>query len=152
VTNLDLSENSEHSEQSEQSEHQASDSTKETSASVEKKAPSYIKVTIANLVCPGYGAWILGERGRGALIFLILMAILGLYVAEVQDLVFAKRDEIQKVVRAQHFERIEGIVREVIRICLDNLKLKLFAFGYLFSMLDSLFLVYNMKKEIHRVT
>jgi hypothetical protein len=34
-----------------------------------KISPSYLKVTIANIVCPGYGAWISGSKIRGANFF-----------------------------------------------------------------------------------
>lgn len=149
MTRLDLSGIS---EEQEANEIQEDSEIQEETAPEEVKAPSYIKVTIANLVCPGYGAWILGQKARGTLIFLVLMATLGLYFLEIQGQVFAQRDKIQKAVRSQQFQQIEGILRETIEICLNNIKLKFFIYGYLFSMLDSIFLVFNMRKETLNVT
>jgi hypothetical protein len=110
-----------------------------------KISPSYLKVTIANIVCPGYGAWISGSKIRGAVIFFVLMSFLAVYVINVSGSMQANTNKLRSAMISGNQKKIETAYRGLIDDLAKDNNLELFFYGYLLSMIDSLCLVYNRK-------
>ena len=111
----------------------------------EKIPPSYLKVTIANIVCPGYGAWFAGSKIRGAVIFFVLMSFLAVYVINVSGSMQANTNKLRSAMISGNQKKIETAYRGLIDDLTKDNNLELFFYGYLLSMIDSLCLVYNRK-------
>lgn len=120
------------------------DSDKETKV---KAPPSYLKVTIANLVCPGYGAWIFGERIRGVVIFFVLMSFLVAYVINVSGTMQTNTNKLRSAMLSGSQKKIETAYRDLTNDLTKDSNLELFFYGYVLSIIDSLYLVYNNRKN-----
>ncbi|MDD3001597.1 MAG: hypothetical protein PHF29_07570 [Candidatus Riflebacteria bacterium] len=110
-----------------------------------KAPPSYLKVTIANLVCPGYGAWISGEKIRGLVIFFVLMSFLVVYVNNVSGTIKTNTNKLRSAMIAGNQKKIETVYRDLANDLTKDSNLEIFFYGYILSIIDSLYLVYNRK-------
>ncbi len=102
--------------------------------------PGLWQAAIWNLICPGFGAWRLGYRSRGAIIMLVLIGALLIGSLQIAELVSKK---VEKAMRTGNTQIIYSLTEET----KDNFWLEAFFYGYLISFIDLWFLVTNKQKS-----
>ena len=107
----------------------------------EKKLPGYWRLLILNLMCPGAGDWYLGERIRGTILFLV---VIGSLVAYCYDIVPIIQKAVNDAVLHGRMVSMNKLNEQIS----DNGWMYLFTISYIFSILDSFFLLRNKKKEL----
>jgi hypothetical protein len=103
-----------------------------------KPVPGIFRAALLNLVCPGYGAWVLGYKLRGSIFFLLIMAFLLAYSAEVVPVI---NKAVAVAVRTGQTKDLQDLSREL----QENQWLELTFYCYLFSFVD----LYFLKKKEH---
>lgn len=109
----------------------------------EKKLPSQFKLFMMNLVWPGGGDWALGEKARGTIICIVVIAALIAYFNEMIPV-------IQKAVNMATRGNLAAV--ELLEKQLHNsgsIWVYVFTIGYIFSFLDSFFLRIKMQKKLN---
>ena len=107
----------------------------------DKKLPSQWRLFILNLMCPGAGDWCLGERIRGTVIFLV---VIGSLIAYCYDIVPIVQKAVNDAVLHGRMVSMNKLNEQIS----DNGWMYLFTISYIFSILDSFFLLRNKKKEL----
>lgn len=107
----------------------------------EKKLPGYWRLLILNLMCPGAGDWYLGERIRGTILFLV---VIGSLVAYCYDIVPIIQKAVNDAVLHGRMVSMNKLNEQIS----DNGWMYLFTISYIFSIIDSFFLLKNKKKEL----
>jgi hypothetical protein len=110
------------------------------SQSVHQKEMSYGKAIFLNLCCPGLAAWKLGEKARGAFLFLAVTLSCLLYVGEVLPKINL---EVNKVVRTGKTRGLEGKLESA------NIWKDVAFWLYAYSFLD-IYLVMKKNKSISK--
>ena len=107
----------------------------------EKKLPSQWRLLILNLMCPGGGDWYLGEKIRASIIFLVVIGSLIAYCCDVIPVVQKAVNDAVLRGRMVSMNKLNEQIN-------NNGWMYLFTISYIFSILDSFFLLRNKKKEL----
>ena len=107
----------------------------------EKKLPGQIRLLILNLMCPGAGAWCLGEKLRGTIIFIIVIGALIGYCYDVIPI-------IQKAVNDAILHNKLGNLYKLDKQLSGNGWMYAFTISYIFSIIDSIFLRINKQRSL----
>ncbi len=107
----------------------------------ENKLPSQWRLFILNLMCPGAGDWYLGARLRAFIIFSVVIGSLVGYCLDVVPI-------IQKAVNDAVLHGRMASMNKLNEQISDNGWMYLFTISYIFSIIDSFFLLKNKKKEL----
>ena len=105
----------------------------------EEKLPGQFRLLILNLMCPGAGDWRLGEKLRGAIIFLVVIGSLVGYCLDVIPIV-------QKAVNDAILHNKMQALYKLDKQISDNGWMYFFTISYIFAILDSIFLRINKQK------
>ncbi len=111
-------------------------------ASAEKPAesrPGMMRAMILNLVCPGLGAWRLGYKTRGALVFILVLFGILVYTAEVVPVIQKEVEIAFRTGNTTGLMQLENNLK-------DNSWLDITFYVYLLSFVDIFFLIRNSKK------
>ncbi|MBQ2591975.1 MAG: hypothetical protein II567_01670 [Candidatus Riflebacteria bacterium] len=107
----------------------------------ETKLPSQWRLLILNLVCPGAGDWYLGAKLRALIIFLV---VIGSLVAYCYDIVPVIQKAVNDAVLHGRMVSMNKLNDQIS----NNGWMYLFTISYIFSIIDSFFLLKNKKKEL----
>lgn len=101
--------------------------------------PSLGKAMILNLVCPGLGAWRLGYKLRGAIIFLLVMGLLLVYINEVIPVI---NKAVNTAIRTGNMHKLNALTNELEH----NRWLDWTMYIYIYSFIELYFLIEKNKK------
>lgn len=101
--------------------------------------PGMLRAMILNLVCPGMGAWKLGYKTRGAVVFVLVLAGILVYTAEVVPVIQKEVEIAFRTGRTAGLMQLEADLK-------DNAWLEVTFYIYLLSFVDIFFLIRNAKK------
>ncbi len=107
----------------------------------ETKLPSQWRLLILNIMCPGAGDWYLGAKLRALIIFLVVIGSLLAYCYDIVPI-------IQKAVNDAVLHGRMVSMNKLNDQISNNGWMYLFTISYIFSIIDSFFLLKNKKKEL----
>ena len=107
----------------------------------ERKLPSQWRLLILNLMCPGAGDWCLGAKLRALIIFLVVIGSLVGYCYDIVPI-------IQKAVNDAVLHGRMVSMNKLNDQISNNGWMYLFTISYIFSIIDSFFLLKNKQKEL----
>ena len=107
----------------------------------DKKLPSQWRLLILNLMCPGAGDWYLGAKLRA---FVIFSVVIGSLVAYCCDIVPVIQKAVNDAVLHGRMVSMNKLNEQIS----DNGWMYSFTISYIFSIVDSFFLLKNKKKEL----
>jgi len=114
----------------------------EKNVSADKPAdsrPGMLRAMILNLVCPGMGAWKLGYKTRGMVVFILVLTGILVYTAEVVPVI---QKEVEMAFRTGN---TTGLIQLEDNLK-DNAWLEVTFYVYLLSFVDIFFLIRNARK------
>lgn len=104
-----------------------------------EKPPGVLRVMVFNLLCPGMGAWKLGHRARGAIIFCVITACITIYAGQIMPQIQKK---VALAMRTGNVNELNSLEAELS----GNPLLDISFYLYLLSFVDAYFLVANATK------
>lgn len=103
-------------------------------------APGFMRVMVYNLICPGFGAWKLGHRARGAVIFFLVIGCLTIFAGQVLPVI---QRSVAVAVNTGRTQQLNALSSELE----NNPWLEIGFYAYLLSFVDSYFLMANARKK-----
>jgi hypothetical protein len=76
----------------------------------EQSNPGLMKVMVWNVICPGLGAWKLGHRIRGTIIFALVIGFLLLYANAIVPVI---NKAVNTAIRTGNTRKLSNITREI---------------------------------------
>jgi hypothetical protein len=117
-----------------------SDLGKDSAAPEKTSPPGLGRAIILNLVCPGLGAWRLGHKIRGAIVFFLVMGLLLLYVQEVIPVI---NKAVNTAIKTGNMRKLNSLTRNI----KHNQWLDWTMYVYIYSFFELYFLVEKKKKS-----
>lgn len=109
--------------------------------------PSMLRLMVLNLLCPGYAAWKLGHRTRGAAIFLVLTVCILIYVAQVVPMIQKQIPMIVKAATSGRPNDLKIITEDVGKEVENNPWMDIAFYIFILSFVDTYFLLVNTRKS-----
>ncbi|MDD3146396.1 MAG: hypothetical protein PHD82_03760 [Candidatus Riflebacteria bacterium] len=106
----------------------------------EEQKPGLWRVMFFNLLCPGMGAWKLGHRLRGVIVFCLITASIGIYTNEILPQIQRKVDVALRTGKTSGLSTLEADIS-------NNPWLDVAFYLYVLSFIDAYFLVANSAKK-----
>ena len=108
-------------------------------ASADEKTPGLWRVMFFNLLCPGMGAWKLGHRMRGTIIFCLITASISIYAGQILPQIQKKVDIALRTGKTSGLSTLEADIG-------SNPWMDVSFYLYVLSFIDAYFLVSNAAK------